>query len=286
MVNGVVISDHRPKRALSYTQARLLLLGAGLLFLGITAGVNYARRVETVEVVAILLFIPIFVAFVFWDWIGGAAMAGMAIVLYVALRADAIEAVGFAQFRGVILSRSIAFLAFGVVGGLANRQVRGSLTKLDLYDHVDDVTGLYNARSFIETTNLEMSRAARYQSIFSVSAVNIPAATFAGVPRRRRNRVLREVATGLQRSVRTVDRVSHASDETNFRFAIVLPETGAEGARVFTDRLVTRLADLLGVETITSQALTFPGDDAALDRLRLEFVEVDRAQHPAAVRPA
>ena len=169
MANDVVISDQRLNRAVSYAQARILLLCAGLLFLGITAGVNYMRRVETAEVVAILLFMPIFVAFVFWDWIGGAAAAGIAIVLYVALRADAIHAVGLGEFAGVILSRSVAFLAFGLVGGLANKHIRGSLTKLDLYDHVDDVTGLYNARFFIETTDLEMSRASRYDSTFSVT---------------------------------------------------------------------------------------------------------------------
>jgi GGDEF domain-containing protein len=261
-------------------QVRVLLLCAGFVFLAITAGVSYIRRVETAEVVAILLFIPIFIAFVFWDWIGGVVAATIAAIAYVGLRADAIQAVGLGQFAGVIVSRSVAFMAFGLVGGFANRHVRASLTKLDLYDHVDDITGLYNARYFLEATDLEMSRSRRYESIFSVCVVDIPVNTFVGVSRRRRLRALREIGHGLRSSVRTVDRVAHGSDGRNYRFAVILPETGAEGGRVFTERLAARLGALLGIDTITSESITYPGDEAPLQRLRGEFAAIDRAQHP------
>ena len=280
MAKRVVISDQKANAGLSYAQMRALLLGAGLLFLSITAAVSFARRVETVEVVATLLFIPIFVAFIFWDWTGGVLSAIGATVVYFALRADAIQAVGFDNFRGVLFSRSLAFVSFGLVGGVAGRYVRGSLMKLDLYDHVDDVTGLYNARYMLEVTDLEISRARRYESLFSVGVVDIPVATFSGVSRRRRIRVLREIGLGLKSSVRTVDRVVHASDGVRYRFAVVLPETGAEGAQVFTRRLAERLGALLGIDTITSQAITFPGDDVAMQTLRAEFAAVDRAEHP------
>jgi diguanylate cyclase (GGDEF)-like protein len=280
MANRVVNSDHRGHRALSYTQMRVLLLCGGLGFLGITAAVSYARRVETAEVVAILLFIPIFVAFVFWDWAGGVLAAALATAAYVALRTDAIQAVGLDQFIGVIISRSMAFFAFGFVGGIANRHVRSSLMKLDLYDHVDDTTGLYNARYLLEAFDLEVSRAKRYQSVFSVSVIDIPAATFDGVNRRRRDRVLREIGHGVRSSVRTVDRVAHAADGDRYRFAVVLPETGEEGARIFTDRLADRLGALLGITTITSLAVTYPGDDEALRQLTDDFAAVDRTQHP------
>jgi GGDEF domain-containing protein len=280
MANGIVISDHRASRTLTYTQVRVLLLGAGLLFLGITAGVNYVRRVETAEVMAILFFIPIFIAFVFWDWIGGAIAALGAIAGYVALRADAIHTVGFGQFRGVILSRSLAFLAFGIVGGLANRRVRAQLSKLDLYDQVDDITGLFNARYFIEATDLEISRAGRYQTQFSVAIVDIPVEAYAGTSRRRRIRALRDIGEGIRKSVRTVDRVVHASDGERYRFAVLLPETPASGATIFVDRLVDRLTALLGVDSVTGTAVAYPDDAVTLKRLRREFADIDRAQHP------
>src|SRR3954462_5101392 len=110
----------RPPRGLSYNQVRWLMLVGGLVLLAITAGVNYVRRVETAEVVAILLFIPIFVAFVFWDWKGGLIAAALATGIYVLVRYPAIEAIGAGDFTGLIFSRAVAFFAFGAIGGLAN----------------------------------------------------------------------------------------------------------------------------------------------------------------------
>src|SRR5438445_13589894 len=109
---GVAAATARPPRGLSYNQVRILMLVAGLVLLGVTAGVNYVRRVETAEVAAILFFIPIFVAFVFWDWVGGLIAAAGAIAAYVALRYGAIHAIGAGRFTSLIFSRSIAFLAF------------------------------------------------------------------------------------------------------------------------------------------------------------------------------
>src|SRR5438270_8704353 len=176
---GAAAATSRPPRGLSYNQVRILMLVSGLALLAITAGVSYVRRVETAEVAAILFFIPIFVAFVFWDWKGGLIAAALATAGYIALRWPAIEAIGAGRFTSLIFSRAVAFFAFGAIGGLANQQLRGSLTKLDLYDQIDDETGLFNARYFLQDTDLEMSRARRYQTIFSVSLVDLPASAFA-----------------------------------------------------------------------------------------------------------
>jgi GGDEF domain-containing protein len=263
---------------------RVLLLSAGLVFLAMTAMVTYVRRVETAEVVAILLFIPIFIALIFWDWIGGLTVAALATCAYVALRLDAIHAVGLGQFRGVIVSRALAFLAFGIVGGLANRQFRSSLVKLDLYDQIDDASGLYNARFFLEATDLELSRAHRYQTLFSVSLVDIPTAAVATLSRRARSRKLREIGRALQASVRTVDRAIHASDGRNHRFAVVLPETGEEGVRIFTERLAERLSAMAGIDAVATVSVTCPGDEDSLRRLRDEFAQIDRREHPGRPR--
>src|SRR2546423_7680247 len=113
---GAAATTARPPRGLSYNQVRILMLVGGLVLLGLPAGVMYVRRVETAEVAAILFFIPIFIAFVFWDWKGGLLAACGAIGAYIALRYGAIHAVGAGRFTGLIFSRSIAFLAFGVIG--------------------------------------------------------------------------------------------------------------------------------------------------------------------------
>lgn len=263
------------------------MLVGGLALLAITAGVSYVRRVETAEVAAILFFIPIFVAFVFTDWKGGLIVAALATAGYVALRWPAIEAIGGGRFTSLIFSRAVAFFAFGAIGGLANQQLRGSLNKLDLYDQIDDETGLFNARYFLQDTDLEMSRARRYQTLFSVSAVDFPAAPLHALPRRRRRGTLRQLGDLLADSVRTVDRAVHAHDGDRHRIAVVLPETAAEGANIFTERLATRIAAFLAQRgaavnesDVSRQALTFPGDDAALQALRQVYADIERREHP------
>ena len=284
---GAVAATSRPPRGLSYNQVRILMLVGGLLLLGITAAVNYVRRVETAEVAAILFFIPIFVAFVFWDWKGGIIAAALATVGYILLRRPAIEAIGAGRYTALIFSRAIAFFAFGAMGGLANQQLRSSLTKLDLYDQIDDETGLFNARYFLQDTDLEMSRARRYKTLFSVSLVDIPAAPITALGRRRRRGTLRQLGDLLSESVRTVDRAVHAHDGDRHRIVVVLPETAAEGAQVFTDRLATRIAAFLAQrgaavnETAVSRlAITFPGDESPLHQLREEFADIERREHP------
>ena len=284
---GAAAATARPPRGLSYNQVRILMLVGGLLLLGITAAVNYVRRVETAEVAAILFFIPIFIGFVFWDWKGGIIAAALATVGYILLRRPAIEAIGAGRYTALIFSRAIAFFAFGAIGGLANQQLRSSLTKLDLYDQIDDETGLFNARYFLQDTDLEMSRARRYKTLFSVSLVDVPAAPVTALGRRRRRNTLRQLGDLLSESVRTVDRAVHAHDGDRHRLVVVLPETAVEGAQVFTDRLATRIAAFLaqrGVavnETAVSRlAITFPGDEEPLQQLREEFADIERREHP------
>ena len=284
---GAAAAMAGPPRGLSYNQVRILMLVAGLVLLAVTAGVNYVRRVETAEVAAILFFIPIFIAFVFWDWKGGLIAAALATAGYIGLREPAIHAIGAGRFTSLIFSRSIAFFAFGAIGGLANQQLRGSLTKLDLYDQIDDDTGLFNARYFLQDTDLEMSRARRYQSIFSVSVVDLPTSAFDDQGWRRRRNTLRQLGRLLADSVRTVDRAVHARDADKHRVVVVLPETAAEGAQIFTDRLATRITAFLAQRgatvseaAVSRLAITFPGDDGPLQRLREEFAEIERREHP------
>ena len=284
---GTTAATARPPRGLSYNQVRTLLLVGGLILLGVTAGVNYVRRVETAEVAAILFFIPVFIAFVFWDWRGGLIAAALATAGYIALREPAIHAIGAGRFTSLIFSRSIAFFAFGAIGGLANQQLRSSLTKLDLYDQIDDETGLFNARYFLQDTDLEMSRARRYQTLFSVAAVDFPGSALDDLGWRRRRNTLSQLGQLLADSVRTVDRAVHARDGDRHRIAVVLPETATEGAQVFTDRLATRIAAFLGQRgatvdeaAISRNAITFPGDEAALQQLREQFADIERREHP------
>jgi GGDEF domain-containing protein len=277
--------------ALSYAQARRLLLVAGLAILVVTALVMLVRKVETSEVVATLLFIPIFIAFVFWGVRGGVGGALAAAVVYFLIRYPAIEAVGVGRFAGLIVSRTFAYFAFGLIGGWANEQLQGSLTKLELYDQINDATGLYNARFFLQDTDLEMSRSERYKTIFSVAWVDVPSSAFES--HSKRHKIVRELAGLLKESVRTVDRAVHGQTATHLRFAVVLPETGPEGARTFADRLADKMGSFLNDrrieisrDDIHAFAATFPGDGPELASVRAGFTEIDHLEHPEAAAAA
>jgi GGDEF domain-containing protein len=271
--------------SVSYPVARRLLVAAGLVVLLITAGVMYARRVDSVEVAAVLLFIPIFLAFVYWHVVGGLVAAVLAALAYLFLRLDAIDQVGLDVFRGHLLSRTAAYLAFGVVGGWAASQLESSLTKLDLYDQIDNDTGLFNARFLVQDSELEMARSTRYQTLFSLVVVDVPAASIEDLNRRQRTAALKGLGKVLADSIRSVDRAVHAFDGTRHRFAVVLPETASQGASVFSARLrdwVTRYLGERGASTdgVTTREVTFPDDETALRQLHDEFAAIDRVEHP------
>ena len=273
--------------ALGYNRARQLILVAGLLVLLVVAGLMFARRVEAVEVAGTLLFIPVFLAFVFKGLRGGIIGALVAALAYAALRYPAIDLVGFDRFAGLIGSRTLAYLAFGVVGGIANSQLEASLNKLDLFDQIDDATGLFNARFFVDNTNLEMERADRYQTIFCVVVVDVPADAMESLGRRQRQRVIKELGGIIRDSIRTVDRGIHASDDTRHRFAAILPETARDGGRVFATRLVAKMVEVLGhrgapvdADRVAFDVSMFPGDEEDLAELRRDFATLDAREHP------
>jgi GGDEF domain-containing protein len=186
----------------------------------------------------------------------------------------------------------IGFLVFGIAGGVANRRLRRSLVKLDLYDQIDDATGLFNPKFLVLQVDLEAARSRRYQSFFALAVVDIPHAWLDPLGRRRAARVLKDLGGLIAESIRTVDRGIHGPMPQVHRLVVLMPETGPEGAVVFTTRLVDRLEQWLGDEGVkppagghlASQALSFPDDEAEITRLREEFDELDRAQYPAAAR--
>jgi GGDEF domain-containing protein len=280
-------------RDMGYTRARRLVLAVGLVVLLLVAGVMYARRVDTAEVTATLFFMVVFVGFVFWGTRGGIVAAGAATLGYIALRYPAIDAVGFDRFAGLIASRAFAYFIFGAIGGWATNQLEASITKLELYDQIEDTTGLYNARFFVQDTDLEMSRSRRYSTIFSVAVADIPASSLEPLGARQRRATLRGLGRVMRNSVRTVDRPVFASQNGTHRLAVVLPETGSEGARIFTERLARRVENHLeqrGVRlddaAVGSLALSFPDDEDAVLNLREEFARIDREEHPEAATQA
>lgn len=268
---------------LGYARACRRLIVVGLAILGVVVAGLLARSVDHVEVIGTLLFAPIFVALLFWGLAGGVVAGVGATVVYVVLRSDAIEAAGWGAFAGVVVARGLGYLLFGVAGGWASSTLEMALDKLDRHDTIDDQTGVHNARFLVDDVGLERARAERYQTIFSVSFVEIPAAEVDALPVRRRRHVLRELGQLLDGGIRTIDRAAHGHDGRTHHVATILPETAAEGAAVFHARLLARVGDFLrahDVDVIVSgEVCTVPGPVDALEARLDTWRRIDAAEH-------
>ena len=272
-------------RSVSYPQARSLVLILGIVALTIVVLIMYVRRVDPAEVSATMFYLPVFIGFLFWGVRGGLILGVVATVGYIWLRSPAIDLVGWSEFTGLIVTRGVGYLAFGLIGGWAADQLRDSITKLDLYDQIDSATGLGNSRSLVETVDLEKSRASRYEKIFSLVVADLPSP--AEMSRRAKRNFLTDLGDRVERSVRNVDHAVHATDGGSEVLAFVLPETSAEGARTFAAKLVEQVASLaaehsvkLDLSAVSTSASTFPDDPAGVETMTARFRELAAVEFP------
>jgi len=146
---------------------------------------------------------------------------------------------------------------------------RADNVRLEALAHVDPLTQLLNRRALIVKLVAELERVRRYNAPLSVlmldvdhfKLVNDTHGHLAG------DQVLEAMGTLLQRAARTVDTVARYGGE---EFAIVLPETGEQGAIAFAERLRAKIESNdssigRGQElhiTISVGVTTFPGASA------------------------
>jgi two-component system cell cycle response regulator len=149
----------------------------------------------------------------------------------------------------------------------------------------DELTRLYNRRHLVQRLSEEVPRAKRYRLPLSCllldldhfKRVNDTYGHPAG------DAVLRQIASILRSSVRSVDVVGRYGGE---EFLIILPQTGAEGARVLAERIRQRVEQEpfdIGGQTIhctTSIGLAAASDGEVPDADDL-IAEADRALYHA-----
>ncbi len=265
----------------TFLQVRLLLLTLGVGLAVGQAMLAWERGAPPTEVLAPVLYIPVFGGAILIGLAGGLVAAALSSLIYLLVLVDQSSAIGIRLFVGLLLSRVATFLLYGVVVAMGTRFIERRLRKLEIYDQIDDETELYNGSFFLEDSDLEMSRAKRYQSIFSVAEVRMDRSLFQDASRRRYRRVLRELAGTLRGGLRGVDRPARIQDGNSDRFLFILPETGRQGSEVVVHRLEDAVRQLLDERKVTAdghvsaRALTFPDDEAALGALREEVTQLE-----------
>jgi len=107
----------------------------------------------------------------------------------------------------------------------------------------DELTGLYNRRHLFSILEHESSRMSRKQGTFSICIADID--YFKQVNdthgHQAGDEVLRQVASELQQSLRSIDCIGRYGGE---EFLIVLPQTELEGAMIKSERIRKLIADL------------------------------------------
>ena len=161
--------------------------------------------------------------------------------------------------------------------------------RLEALAHTDPLTQVLNRRALTQRLASELDRARRYEGVIALLMIDLDHFkrindTYGHLVG---DDVLREFAIILTSAVRSVDMVARYGGE---EFVVVLPETGAEGAIAFAerirerieghafrsgDRLTLRLTTSIGVATFPSSRVEsvediFARADAALYRAKAE----------------
>jgi two-component system cell cycle response regulator len=143
----------------------------------------------------------------------------------------------------------------------------------------DPLTGCANRRVLDHRLREELDRARRYDQVLTVVLLDVDDFkrindTFG---HQVGDRVLKELAVLLRRELRTMDFLARYGGE---EFVVLLPETGGTGARLFTDRILRRVAQhnfgdaAIAVNATVSAGLaTFPDDRAADDDALMKLAD-------------
>lgn len=234
------------------------------------------------------------------------ALAGAAVVLYVPL--SYLMAVALrAGSAGAILAVSVWVLASLAVKGFsdtreANRRLELALRSLEEVAVTDPLTGLYNRRRFEEALAWECLRASRSGKATSLLIVDVRGLKQVNdvFGHQVGDALLQAVASALRQSIRATDMAFRIGGD---EFAVLLPETGPQGASLVAQALVDEAArhymDAGGKRirpALTVGTAAFPDDgttpgevvgaaDLALYRARSLGRTVGQASGPLATSP-
>jgi len=148
---------------------------------------------------------------------------------------------GVAQVMGAPTDANTAAAA-ATIGGLLSVAVdRARLYEQARFEHaMDPVTGLWRYADFRQRLLEEMERARRHQTSLSLLRIDVDRfqAINKQIGHRAADNVLADLATIVRASLRATDVAARIGPD---EIALILPETGADGARVAAENLHKRV---------------------------------------------
>lgn len=167
---------------------------------------------------------------------------------------------------------SILAVMVMVVG--SSKALSRTLSELEYYSTHDPLTGLHNRRYFNDILNYEVGRSERHQHEFSILMLDLD--DFKDVNDTYGHpcgdRVLRQVAETMCSVVRKGDLATRIGGD---EFAIILVETGIDGAMIVAEKLRTELRQITFEDeqgkqfhiTTSIGVVTYPGDAKSISDL-------------------
>lgn len=208
-------------------------------------------------------------------------LASLAYVLVVALDPQRPSFTGLDYLRFALNVGSIWLLAFlGAMFAAHARRERRAIEEVSVSDHL---TGLYNRSQILPSIDREIRRTRRSERGFCVLMIDLDGlkAVNDSLGHHRGDNVLRQLASIISRSIRTVDSAfRYGGDE----FLVLLPETDIVGAFVVAEKIRAGAEEVgtmhgEGVETSVSIGLvSHPEDGLTVEEL---MVAADRAMYLA-----
>lgn len=246
----------------------LFWITTGTILLFIVAALDYTTGDELSF--SLFYFIPVII--LSWTLKGN---AGIASAFVSALLSFLIEIISGTEYSNVFayLWNALIRLGFFLFPALLLRD----LEKEKKHARTDFLTDAYNNRFFNELMQNEINRYARYQHPFTIAFIDLDnfkiindtfGHTFGDA-------VLRNIADGIKQNLRKTDIVARMGGD---EFAILLPETGTEAAKITISHMQIKLMDKMlknkwpvtfsiGVLTLTRSNLTVDEILGSADRL-------------------
>jgi diguanylate cyclase (GGDEF)-like protein len=165
---------------------------------------------------------------------------------------------------------------------MLSADIHYALNKVKLLSQTDPLTGLYNLRAFSMILERAFSQAVQYSrpmSLIMIDSDNLKLVND-GYGHESGNRLLKQIVSCCRTQLRSTDVLArYGGDE----FVVLLPETGAVGAREVAER-IRRSVESTGLEvrgtilstTVSLGVATFPDDGVDLELL---FDKADKAMY-------
>jgi GGDEF domain-containing protein len=254
--------------------ASLIVLAVAVLAL--LAVSQIARGVDPVEILATVLFLGIFAAVIYFELVGGLVAAAAATMAYGVARLPAVDVVGSPSVWRLITLRGASFFAFGVLGSYALKRFRGAIQVASFGHHLDHETGCASTRQIFHDLDIEIARAQRYGSSFSVVVLDIASASLDTLKAQVRAQALSQLGTLLRSTARTTDRLGLVDARADRRIFAILAETPKSGAEAFAKRIGDRVADLwlgkgVALSPVPAQSYSYTDQPNEVRRLRNEL---------------